>query len=401
MKKTLGTVSFRDFSNREEVGVPSYFDVISVIDHHKSELMTRAPSIAILGDVQSSNSLVALKSFEMNDRFSTGGQTGDELERQIADLLAQKLTSKTERLLERLWIKKRSRKGPYFIAPERELLEYYHYLFAIIDDTDLLSKATFLDVEVVVSLLNRLKSLQTRREEEILCLDDIPRGDGFVQKAASRILQNEEMYSLYRRAYVVREEQMEKALQEAALGRESLLFSDTKEQNGCCRVGQTKLFSSNVDTFQKCRLKIQKGWVAASKDIYEAHETIDLFIHMISTVVGANEVYTGKKGVFDHCDELWIWVPAQSEVALGHLKQFLNGFRGCPGLQEGLKGDLVSITALEREPTLLGLAEESFGGGPPYRVEAAGIPMLVVRYPAGALNSRKAMISPFLPRAPQ
>ncbi len=36
----LGTVTLRDFCNREETKIPSYFEVISVIDHHKSNLQT-------------------------------------------------------------------------------------------------------------------------------------------------------------------------------------------------------------------------------------------------------------------------------------------------------------------------------------------------------------------------
>src|SRR5436190_22316030 len=53
-KNILGTVSLRDFCNREEMGIPAYLDVISVIDHHKSQLHTFAPPFAVISDAQSS-----------------------------------------------------------------------------------------------------------------------------------------------------------------------------------------------------------------------------------------------------------------------------------------------------------------------------------------------------------
>ena len=49
------------------MGIPSYLEVISVIDHHKSALNTFAPPVAIIADAQSCNTLVAQKAFEIND----------------------------------------------------------------------------------------------------------------------------------------------------------------------------------------------------------------------------------------------------------------------------------------------------------------------------------------------
>ncbi len=56
-KTTLGTVTLRDFCNREETKVPPYLDVISVIDHHKSQLATGQPPVVWISDAQSSNTL--------------------------------------------------------------------------------------------------------------------------------------------------------------------------------------------------------------------------------------------------------------------------------------------------------------------------------------------------------
>ena len=92
-KPMLGTVSLRDFCNRDEMGIPPYLDVISVIDHHKSALNTFSPPMAIISDVQSSNTLVAQKAFEINDE---------------------------------------RHKKPFFIHPEREYIEYLHFLYGII-----------------------------------------------------------------------------------------------------------------------------------------------------------------------------------------------------------------------------------------------------------------------------
>ena len=62
-KQPLGTVTLRDFCNREEMSIPSYLDVISVIDHHKSTLLTDIPPRAIISDAQSSNAACGSNGF--------------------------------------------------------------------------------------------------------------------------------------------------------------------------------------------------------------------------------------------------------------------------------------------------------------------------------------------------
>ena len=83
-KPILGTVTLRDFCNREETKIPSYFEVISVIDHHKTSLNTASAPLAIIADTQSSNVLCAEMAFAINDRFSTGGMSKEELDAQAA-----------------------------------------------------------------------------------------------------------------------------------------------------------------------------------------------------------------------------------------------------------------------------------------------------------------------------
>ncbi len=80
-------------------------------------------------------------------------------------------------------------------------------------------------------------------------LSDLSRDKSFLKKGAQRILQNDDMYSLYKKVYAYKEKEVEKNLELAAARKPSAVFADTKEQNGCCRVGQTKLFASNISFF--------------------------------------------------------------------------------------------------------------------------------------------------------
>jgi hypothetical protein len=353
-KQTLGTVSLRDFCNRDEMGIPPYLDVISVIDHHKSSLNTFAPPMAILSDAQSSNTLVAQKAFEINDA---------------------------------------NHKKPSFIQQEREYIEYLHFLYGIIDDTDLLSKVSAIDVQCVASLLNRLKTLAAGKKTTIIKLDDLPRDRNFPKKAAARILQNEDMYSLYRKVYQYREKEVDKNITLCAKGAASNLFADTKEQNGCCRIGQTKIFAANLTHFKKQVGHIQYIWIHKAMKVHKEKPEIDLHIHMISTIVNAEEVYKGTVGKYEHEDELWIWIPS-IEMGVEHLKQFLSSFQSSPGLKDNpLQVEFLGANADE----LAMIFKESFLGIP-QKKSNKDLPVAVLRYKAGSLNSRKAMVSPFLPK---
>lgn len=352
-KERLGTVSLRDFCNRDEMGIPSYLEVISVIDHHKTSLNTFTPPMAVLSDAQSSNTLVAQKAFEINDAPN---------------------------------------KKPFFIHPHREYLEYLHFLYGIIDDTDLLSKVSALDVHCVAQLLNRLKSLATGKETKVIVLDDLRRDRDFAKKAAMRILQNEEMYSLYRKVYEYREKEVEKNIALCAKGEASNLFADTKEQNGCCRIGQTKLFAVNIRQFVKREASIRRAWLQKAMKVHKEKPQIDLHIHMISTIVSAKDVYKGSAGKYSHQDELWIWIP-NNELAIEHLKRFLSSFQSSPGLKNNpMEVEFLGANSDE----FASIFKESFLEIP-RKMAKKELPIAVLRYNAGSLNSRKAMVSPFLP----
>lgn len=386
-KNVLGTVSLRDFCNREEMGIPSYLEVISVIDHHKSSLSTFTPPLAIIADVQSCNTLVAQAAFAVNDAHSLSGQTAAQIDKQIAE---KPSTSILRRLLQKKEVSQRQ--GTHYIHSDREFVEYLHFLYAILDDTDLLTKVSAQDVECVVSLLNRLKSLSMGKEVEVLSLADIPRDAQFAKKSAERILRNEEMYSLYRKVYVYREAEVARNLELSAKGASSNLFADTKEQNGCCRIGQTKLFMNNLPLFEKRADEIRLDWLKVAVETQKKKPEIDLHIHMMSTIVSAEEVFKGTSGKYSHSDELWIWIPS-TETAVIHLKRFLSAFQSSPGL----KDNPMEVEFLGDNAEVLDqIFQESFVNIPRKR-RNQGMPIAVLRYKAGSLNSRKAMVSPFLP----
>jgi hypothetical protein len=395
-KACLGTVSLRDFCNREEMGIPPYLEVISVIDHHKSTLTTCSAPLAIIADAQSSNSLVADRAIAINDRYSLLGQSPSVLDEQIVQR-QNVATPLDQRLLMRLLQRRQASetKGDFYVHPKREFVEYLHFLYAILDDTDLLSKVSVMDVEIVIQLLNRLKSIASQEEVEVIHVGDLARDEKFAKKAAQRILQNEEMYSLYRQVYAYREQEVNDHLLLMAEKKPSNLFADTKEQNGCCRVGQTKLFAKNVVLFEKYADQIRRAWLEKAKAVYAQHAEIDLHIHMISTIVSAEEVYQGKQSKYPHRDEMWIWTPG-TEVSLAHLKNFAANFKNSPGL----KNNTLALSFLGRATEeLLAIFAESFLNIPTEQKKEL-FPdqcIIVLTYQAGTLNSRKAMVSPFLP----
>jgi hypothetical protein len=393
-KQVLGTVTLRDFSNREETKVPSYLEVISVLDHHKGHLSTTMPPVAWVTDAQSSNTLVAKVSFAISDPYSTAGMSQEAITAQIKEVQKNLKTAASKRILQRLLQKQivAEHKTAYFVAPEREMLEYLQCLYAILDDTDLLSKVSVRDVECVAEILNRLKTLSLGKEVEIIAFDDIPRDDSFAKKAAARILQNDDMYSLYSKIYFAKEKVVEENLKLGSQGKQSNLFADTKEQNGCCRVGQTKIFAKNYSIFSKCVEAIQDKWLSEAQKAHKNHPEIDFHLHMISTIPGAKELYEGNSKGYSHQDQIWFWIPSK-EVAIEHLKNFLSGFKSSPQVE---KNPMEVHFSGENAKELQEIFKESFKEIPS-KIVKGKLPIAVLYVKAGSLNSRKAMISPFLP----
>ncbi|MDF2576971.1 MAG: hypothetical protein K0S74_455 [Chlamydiales bacterium] len=401
-KAILGTVSLRDFCNSEEIKITPYLEVISVVDHHKSKLQTSSAPVAIVGDVQSCNVLLAELAMQMYDKYSTGGIDSKEIEKQIVELTKIDLSVTNTRLLQRLLQKRvaasQQERGA-FVNSKREFTEYLCYLYAIIDDTDLLSKVSDRDVECVKQLLNRMKTISIKKEVEIISFDHLERNAKFAKEAAKVILQDEDMYSIYKKTYEVKEKEVDQSIQTFAQEQPSNFFDDTKEQNGCCRVGQSKIFAKNYGTFLKHQNTLRALWLKKSQEINQKKPVIDLFLHLISTIVGADEVFSGKEPIYAHKDELWLWVPSTRQ-GLDHLASYLNAFRSAPELKNSdLEVEFLGPNSGELENIFV----HSFNDIP--RKVAAGwengAPIAVLRYKAGLLNSRKAAVSPYIPTLPR
>lgn len=394
----LGTVTLRDFCNRDETKIPSYLEVISVIDHHKSILHTSSAPVVYLSDTQSSNCVVAQISFRINDCYSLGGMSLKEIEEQINEVKKDFSSPSKKRIFQKLLMRLQAatETKTYFIDPLREFVEYLHFLYAILDDTDLLTKVSRRDVECVAELLNRLKSLMEGQVVEIIQLDDIPRNETFVQNAANRILQNPDMYSLYQKIYLAKEQLVEENFLLCAQGKESSIFVDTKLQNGCVRVGQTKLFPNNYPAFKTHGNKLREIWVKQSQEFFADRREYDLYLQMVSTVSGAEALFTGSEKGISSKDELWVWIP-MTDQSIEHLKSFLNEFRSSPQIMQLQKEiDLEFIGPNAREYHKI--FNESFIPAPFHIAEEqAKYSLGIIRFPAGKINSRKAMISPYLP----
>lgn len=393
----LGTVSLRDFCNREETKIPSYMEVISVIDHHKVLLATSTPPMALINDTQSSNTAIAEIAMKISDRFSLGGMTLQEIDEQIGEVTKDLNEAASRRILAKLLQKKTvCQLTNYFVDPVREYVEALHFLCAILDDTDLLSKASKKDLEVLVMLLNRMKSLSVRKEVEVIHLDDVALDEKFLTYATRKILQNSEMYSVYRRVYRLKEERVEQEIKACVQEQNHALFADTKIQNSCTRVGQTKLFPNNFTAFHKQSEQIRKRWAKEAGDFFRDRPEVDLYMHMISTISGAEDQYAGTEAEYTHKDELWFWIPSL-DTGAEHLKFFLQSFRKSGKIAQAnfeleLRG--APIDNLDQ------IFSESFLPVPRVtrKETSQGLPIAILRFKPGLLNSRKAMIAPFLPK---
>lgn len=407
-QQVLGSVSLRDFSNEQEMKMASYLQVISVIDHHKTDINTPGVSTLVISDAQSSNTIIASVWMAINDRYSLLGRSKESIELELNQALKEPQSDiqKIKRLLQ-LSLNGTHAQG-HSIDPRREFAEYLCFLHAILDDTDLLTKVTRQDLVCVANLLNRMKSISLQKDSLCVELEDIRQSPDFVPQARLRILQNEDMYSIYSNIYAHKEKEVEYELEASVQGRPSALFSDTKEQNGCARVGQIKLFPTNIAYFSKHQDALRALWLRDAKKINEVRPQIDLHMQMISTVAGAEDVKQGRQGrqgrigTWTHKDELWIWT-APTSLASEHLINFLNAFQASELVQKN------SWEVYCLGPNRVRM-QEIFSQNFPIATRKTGhekdfeedfkeaLDVAIIRFTAGLLNSRKACVSPFLPR---
>lgn len=389
-RKHLGTASLRDFCNREEVKIAPYFEIISVVDHHKSDLRSVSAPVAIISDTQSCNTLMAIHQIAINDHYSTLGQDAKEIEKAFAHAEGQSGLKK--RLIQRKIALENISKG-YFVDKSREALEYLFYLFAIVDDTDLLAKVSARDLFAVCELINRLETLENGKESLPLSLDDLSRDETFLKKATKRILKSQAMYKLYTKVYAFKEESLKNQLQLYTSAKPSTLFCDTKIQNGCTRVGQIKLPSNMIETFSEHKTKVFHRWVKEAAEASLEPSEVDLHIQMISTIASAQDVYEERSGGYSHRDELWIYSPL-TERASEHLCHFLRAFRFAKELEgQELELELADSDKLELlfEQNFLPIKAKKSKS----KIEKGAVAIL--RFTPMKLNSRKAAITPYLP----
>jgi hypothetical protein len=387
-QRFLGTVSLRDFCNLEEINLSSYFQVISIIDHHKTRLSTSTPSVTIVGDAQATNTLVGEIALLINDKYSMHQMS----EKKVKEML--KLRSLKSSVYYRLLNKKNiiERKDEYYIHPQREYIEYLHFLYGILDDTDLLSKVTLRDVEVIVQLLNRMKSIFLKKDVEIISINDVRKDENYPKNLAKKILQNKDMYSLYKTVYAYREKEIINNIKNCITKNKTDIFSDVKEQNKCVRISQTKLFEKNINFFKQKANLLRKKFIEMATKINSQRLEYDLHMHMISTIKSASDVYKGLDLTYKHLDELWIWT-SNTELANEHLKSFLTAFSKSDVVLENVK--FVEFLSKDNEAYKQAF-DESFLKVD-QKVVSKNLNMAVIYYTAGSINSRKAMISPYLP----
>lgn len=336
--QTLATSSWMDFSNPSETDTRPYVEVISFIDHHKSMLQTVRPASGIVLDVQSSNSIIASYLMEMNDKYSSGGMSMQEIEAGIVEVSKELDSPSHIRILQRLLQKKKimGRKREYYISTEREVLEYVQCLFAILDDTDLLTKVTEFDVDTVRNLINHLRSLMLKKEVEVVNFDDIDRHHPkFVKKAAKKLLQTSDLYSFYSVIYKTKEEATENVIKDTAKGLETTFFQDTKIMGeGFSSVGQLKHFVNNGAILAKKAPDIRNIWLKRCQEIYQSNPDIRLHIFMLSTISSAEELFSDSMDLPTYKDEIWIWIPVGDRKAEHQLRSFLKNFYQSSKLRE-------------------------------------------------------------------
>jgi len=395
-KQILGTLTMRDFSNEHETKMASYLEVISIVDHHKTDIKTSSAPTMLIADTQSSNTLVAQVALDINKRYSTLATIKDEIVQEILKIDPSSCDESQMKKLQHLLQVKINfdAKNDYYIHPKREFCEYLFFLMGILDDTDLLTKVSARDVLVVATLLNRMKSLSLNKDVATVFLDDIAQDANFAKAAAKRILQNEDMYSIYKTIYEFKEQEVETNIKCAVVKKPSNIFADTKEQNECCRVGQTKIFRTNYTLFEKVAPEIRKIWFEEAKAVFEKNSQIDLHIHMVSTVSSANEVHAESCIEYEHLDEMWLW-SAPKQRGQEHLVSFLNNFQASPiaqanSMQVEFLGDNANDLNI--------LFEQNFPKAIRKTTKKEHLPIAVLRFKAGILNSRKAQITPYLPR---
>lgn len=390
-KPTVGTVSLRDFSDESDY-VPSALDVVSIVDHHKSKYTTSVPAVAQVSDVQSTAVILAEVKMEIYDKYGTSGYEVSSIKEQITQVRDDTSLSSLRRI-ERL-LKKQAHLesgSSFYVSPQREALEYTHYIFAILDDTDLLTKVTYRDVICVKNLLNRLASLENKKEEEIVNFDDLNQEDTFVNEAASRLLSSEFLYKIYGKNQKRKEGIVQEQILRFCEEDDDSLLKDTKIMSGYASVGQSKVFSGTVSTIESHQSILLDKWVEWCRKKYENRSEVNLYMQMISTIPDAERVYKQIKEPYSHKDSLLIWIP-DSDSSWSHAECF---FRQFTEQVERLQGVTIEIFG-KKSDKLQEILSTIYPSIKINRNKGVEETVVIFNFRAAMLNSRKAMIAPYL-----
>lgn len=392
MRESVASASLCDFSNRVDTKVPEEIQVITCIDHHKVHLISKVPAMICTLDAQSSNTILAWKFFDHSDRFCCMGLDLQEIGKQLSDLETLPRTPATIRIQHRL-LQQQSlhlQNREWFISADREYIAYMHFLYAIFDDTDLLSKVTRTDVECVVQLVNRMKSIALNRVVEVVDLDDIPLDGNYPTAAARKLLQHEELYSLYRKVFEAREQSADEVIKQCASSDAAAFFRDTKVISRF-RIGQYKHFQSNYPMLECHLTELMDQWLSQSLSFYTSSHETNVHMMMLSTIHSASDVYQQQFTRPQYDDQIWVFIPKGNDSAYTRLGEFISRFTA----QEKVRLAIQGVEIYGDEPARY---EQLFDQYAHIPLEVDVKPgtsetLAVFKVVPGSLNSRKADLS--------
>jgi hypothetical protein len=398
-KDSLGTVTLRDFCNNDEIKLAKDVRVISAIDHHRSEMNSRECMTITIADVQSVNVLLAEKAFIINDLYSNCNQSLHSIDEQIKSIQSNdKHLEPTElRQLARLMQKKQAiyRSGSkYFIHPEREIIEYTLMLNAIVDDTDLFNKCGWRDLKAIADVVNRMKSIICGREMEILSLEPYNKNSkSDLRKAINDFLNNEDIVSFYKNIFEHRRLMIDEWMKNPS--QHGYCFEDRKIQNEFCAVSQLKLFPENKKSFIKHRSELLDDWIASNQLVKRKTSVVDFFLQMNSTIQINS---TDSDDTTETYDELWFNIDDQSEQGASRLRQFFDAL-----VQSDKYPDFIIQARVEgpdnaTNKLLSAIVENNLKISPVSIKTENAEPIICLRIKTSSMNSRKADITPYLPK---
>ncbi|MDD7984321.1 hypothetical protein PQO01_05095 [Lentisphaera marina] len=395
LNDSLGSVTLRDFCNSDEIKIAPSVRTISAIDHHRSEMNSRECMTITIADVQSVNVLLAEQAFTINDRYGCQNQSLHSIEEQMEELRNQEnLNQEDFGVLNRLVQKKQAiyKSGvKYFINPERELIEYSLMLNAIIDDTDLFNKCAWRDLTSIANLVNRMKSIVCRKEIQVLSIDKYNRSSKADLKAAiNEFLNNEDVMSFYKNIFDHREVLISQWLADPK--DHFYCYEDRKIQNEFCAISQLKIFPNNRKCFTQHRDSLLESWLNSNEAVARKSSVVDFFLQMNSTIE------TNDQKDDAGCDEVWIRINSHSEQAESRLRIFFSAFTQSRKYPDSIEEVIIEGANTNDNKALTQIIRNDLKL--PFTVKDNGEKRSIIclKIKQSSLNSRKADITPFLPK---